>query len=46
MPYQRMEIVTDQGSIVDNISLEDKKEEEQSQHHVTKVTEYVVECTV
>lgn len=46
MSHQRVEIVADQGSVVDNVSLEDNKEEEESQHHVTKVTEYVVECTV
>lgn len=31
---------------MDDISLEDNEEEEESQHHVTKVTEDVVECTV
>lgn len=46
MSHQRVEIVAHQGSVVDNVSLEDDKEEEESQHHVTKVTEYVVECTV
>lgn len=31
---------------MDYVSLEDDKEKEKSQHHVTKVTEDVVECTV
>lgn len=43
--YQRVEIVADQGSVVDDVSLEDNKEEEESQHHVAEVTEDVVECT-
>ncbi len=45
-PYQRVEIVADQGSIVDDISFEDDEEEEESQHHVTEVTEDVVERAV
>lgn len=44
-PHQRVEVVADQRSVVDDVSLEDDEEEEESQHHVTKVTEYVVECT-
>lgn len=44
--YQCVEIVADQGAIVDDISFEDDKEEEESQHHVTEVTEDVVECTI
>lgn len=31
---------------MDDVSFEDDKEEEESQHHVTKVTEEVVERTV
>lgn len=31
---------------MDDVSLEDNKKEEESQHHVTKVTEDVVECAV
>lgn len=31
---------------MDDVSLEDDKKEEKSQHHVTKVTEDVVECAV
>lgn len=46
VPYQRVEIVADQGSVVDDISFEDNEEEEESQHHVTKVTEDVVERAV
>lgn len=44
--HQRVEIVADQGAIVDDISLEDDKEEEESQQHVAEVTEDVVERAV
>lgn len=43
MPYQRTELISEQSAFVDDVSLEDNKEEEESQHHVTKVTEDVVE---
>lgn len=46
MPYQGIEIIADQGSIVDDISLEHDKKEEESKHHITKITEDVVKCTV
>lgn len=46
MPYQCIEVMSDKRAIVDDVSLEDNKEEEKSQHHVTKVTEDVVECAV
>lgn len=46
VPYQRVEIVADQSSIVDDVSFEDNEEEEESQHHVTEVTEDVVERAV
>lgn len=46
MSYQCVEIVADQGAIVDDISFEDDKEEEESQHHVTEVTEDVVERAI
>ena len=46
MSYQRVEIVADQGAIVDDISFEDDEEEEKPQHHVAKVTEDVVERAV
>ena len=44
--HQRVQIVAEQGSIVDDIFFEDDKEEEESQQHVTEVTEDVVERTV
>lgn len=31
---------------MDDVSLEDNKEEEESQHHISKVTENVIECAV
>lgn len=43
--YQRVEVIADQGSVVDDVSLEDDEEEEESQHYVAEVTEDVVECT-
>lgn len=43
--YQCVEVVADQGSVVDDVSLEDNEEEEESQHHIAQVTEDVVECT-
>ena len=43
--HQRIETVANQGSIMNNISPENDEEEEESQHHVTKVTEDVVERT-
>lgn len=46
MPYQCIEVISDESAIVDDVSLEDNKEEEESQHHVTKVTEDVVESAV
>lgn len=46
LSYQRIKVVANQGSIVDNISSEHDKEEEESKHHITKITEDVVECTV
>lgn len=46
VPYQCVEIVAVHGSIVDDIPFEDDKEEEEPQHHVTEVTEDVVERTV
>lgn len=45
-PYQCIEVISDESTIVDDVSLEDNKKEEESQHHVTKVTEDVVECAV
>lgn len=38
--------MSDESTIVDDVSLEDDKKEKKSQHHVTKVTEDVVECAV
>lgn len=46
LSYQRVEIISKQSAFVDDISFEDDKEKEETQHHVTKVTEYVVERTV
>lgn len=42
MSHQRVELIADQGAIVDDISFEDDKEEEESQQHVAEVTEDVV----
>lgn len=42
MSHQCVELIADQGAIVDDISFEDDKEEEESQQHVTEVTEDVV----
>lgn len=44
MPYQRIELMSDESALVDDVSLEDNKKEEKSQHHITEVTEDVVEC--
>lgn len=46
MPHQRVEVVPDKSAIVDDVSHQDDEEEEKSQHHVTKVTEDVVEGAV
>lgn len=43
LSHQCVELVADQGAIVDDISFEDDKEEEEPQQHVTEVTEDVVE---
>lgn len=45
-PYQCIEVVFDKSAVVDNVSLEDNKKEEKTQHHIPKVTEDVVECAV
>lgn len=44
--YQRVQIVADQGTIVDHVPLEDDEEEEESQHHIADVAEDVVERTL
>lgn len=41
--YQRVEVVAEQSSLVDDVSFEDDKEEEEPQQHVAQVTEDVVE---
>lgn len=46
MPYQCVEVISDERAIVDDVSLQDNKKEEKPQHHVTKVTEDVVEGAV
>lgn len=46
IPYQCVEVISDESAIVDDVPLEDDEKEEKSQHHVTKVTEDVVECAV
>lgn len=43
MAHQCVELIADQGAIVDDISFEDDEEEEEPQQHVTEVAEDVVE---
>lgn len=45
-PYQCVELISDESAVVDDVSLQDDEEEEKPQHHVTKVTEDVVEGAV
>lgn len=44
--HQGVDVVAIQSSLVNNLSLQHNEEEEESQHHVTKVTEDVVEGAV
>lgn len=46
MPHQRVDVAAFQSAVVGEISFEDDEEKEEPQHHVTEVTEDVVECTV
>lgn len=46
IPYQCVEVISDESAVVDDVPLEDDEKEEESQHHVTKVTEDVVERAV
>lgn len=41
--HQCIQLVANQGSFVDDVSLEDDEEKEESQHHVAQVAEDVVE---
>lgn len=43
--HQCVEVVAVQRSAVDDVSLQHDEQEEEAQHHVTKVTQYVVEGT-
>lgn len=44
--YQCVGIVAFHGAILDNVSFEDDEKKKEAQHHITDVTEYVVERTV
>lgn len=46
VPHQRVDVMPLQSAIVGEVSLEDDEEKEEPQHHVTKVTEDVVESAV
>lgn len=44
--YQCVGIIAFHSAIVDDISFEDDEKKKEAQHHITDVTEYVVERTV
>lgn len=44
--YQCVGIIAFHGAIVDDVSFEDDEKKKEAQHHITDVTEYVVERTV
>lgn len=46
VPHQRVDVMPLQSTILGEVSLEDNEEKEEPQHHVTKVTEDVVESAV
>lgn len=45
-PHQCVEIIAKQRAVVDDVPFEDNEEEEETQHHIAQVAEYVIECTV
>lgn len=44
--HQRVDVMPLQSTILGEVSLEDDEEKEEPQHHVTEVTEDVVESAV